>query len=271
MSQEYGKNSAERPRYYEILCIPHDATPEQIRAAFRKRARETHPDVNPGIDRKEFQMVNEAYQVLSDETKRSQYDRLLRTSEDPSSERPQSPHSSWVYEQRVYRRAPQEYRPAEPDPAVRENLKKHEEAYFQKKQEVSEAYQRNQQQNTQEYKKQKRENEAAFQAANTANEAWCKKEQAACEEMRRQFLRQPGSNASSDNGYFAAKDKVSREYFAKKDRASADYFAANDRIDREYFANKDRIEREYFANKDRIDREYIAVKDSIVRGSYAQS
>jgi curved DNA-binding protein len=63
--------------YYETLGIARDATPEQIQAAFRKKARQYHPDVNkePGAEEK-FKELNEAYEVLRDPEKRSRYDAL---------------------------------------------------------------------------------------------------------------------------------------------------------------------------------------------------
>ncbi|MER3404852.1 MAG: hypothetical protein C4289_06535, partial [Chloroflexota bacterium] len=65
--------------YYAILGVPRTATPEEIRTAYRKLARQWHPDVNPDR-RKEaeekFKEINEAYQVLSDPEKRRRYDEL---------------------------------------------------------------------------------------------------------------------------------------------------------------------------------------------------
>jgi len=60
--------------YYEILGVPRDATPEQIKEAFRRLAQKYHPD-KPGGDAEKFKEINEAYQVLSDPQKRAQYDR----------------------------------------------------------------------------------------------------------------------------------------------------------------------------------------------------
>ncbi len=52
------------------------ATAEEIKKAFRRKARELHPDVNPAADAEErFKEINEAYDVLSDSAKRDQYDR----------------------------------------------------------------------------------------------------------------------------------------------------------------------------------------------------
>jgi molecular chaperone DnaJ len=63
--------------YYEILDIPRNASNDEIKAAFRKLARQYHPDVNKedGAEEK-FKELNEAYGVLSDPEKRARYDRF---------------------------------------------------------------------------------------------------------------------------------------------------------------------------------------------------
>ena len=63
--------------YYEILGVAKGDSEEDIRKAFRRKAMEYHPDrnKNPGAEEK-FKDINEAYQVLSDSKKRSQYDRF---------------------------------------------------------------------------------------------------------------------------------------------------------------------------------------------------
>jgi molecular chaperone DnaJ len=63
--------------YYEVLGITRTASPDEIKKAFRKLARQYHPDVNKdaGAEAK-FKEINEAYEVLSDEQKRAMYDRF---------------------------------------------------------------------------------------------------------------------------------------------------------------------------------------------------
>lgn len=62
---------------YEILGVSKDASDSEIKKAFRRRARELHPDVNKAADAEDqFKELNEAYDVLSDPNKREQYDRF---------------------------------------------------------------------------------------------------------------------------------------------------------------------------------------------------
>ena len=64
--------------YYQTLGIPRTATPAEIKKAFRKLAREHHPDKKPGdkVAEQRFKDINEANEVLSDPDKRSKYDRF---------------------------------------------------------------------------------------------------------------------------------------------------------------------------------------------------
>lgn len=62
---------------YEVLGVSRDANEDEIKKAFRRRARELHPDVNKAPNAEEqFKELNEAYDVLSDPQKRAQYDRF---------------------------------------------------------------------------------------------------------------------------------------------------------------------------------------------------
>ena len=65
--------------YYAALGVPRDANAEQIKKAYRKLARQHHPDVSktPGTDAK-FKEIGEAYATLKDPEKRAAYDELGR-------------------------------------------------------------------------------------------------------------------------------------------------------------------------------------------------
>ena len=64
--------------YYKILGVERKASEDDIRKAYRKLAKQFHPDYNPNDKQSEdrFKEINEAYEVLSDSKKRSHYDRL---------------------------------------------------------------------------------------------------------------------------------------------------------------------------------------------------
>jgi curved DNA-binding protein len=64
--------------YYEILGVPRAATSSEIKQAYRKLARQYHPDLNPGdqVAEEKFKQVSEAYTVLADDEKRAQYEQF---------------------------------------------------------------------------------------------------------------------------------------------------------------------------------------------------
>src|SRR5207249_11458639 len=64
--------------YYETLGVKREASEEEIKKAYRKLARQYHPDRNPGDKQAEtrFKEIQSAYDVLSANTKRAQYDRF---------------------------------------------------------------------------------------------------------------------------------------------------------------------------------------------------
>lgn len=72
--------------YYEVLGVNKDAEEGEIKKAYRKLARQYHPDVNPGDEKsaEKFKEVTEAYEVLSDANKRANYDRFGHAANDPN-------------------------------------------------------------------------------------------------------------------------------------------------------------------------------------------
>ena len=77
---------AEKRDYYEVLGIQKGATEDEIKKAFRKKARENHPDLHPDDPSyvEKFQEINEAHEVLSDPEKRARYDQFGHAGVDPS-------------------------------------------------------------------------------------------------------------------------------------------------------------------------------------------
>lgn len=72
--------------YYEVLGVSRTATDEELKKAYRKLAKQYHPDMNPGNQEAEakFKEVNEAYEVLSDKEKRAKYDQFGHAGVDPN-------------------------------------------------------------------------------------------------------------------------------------------------------------------------------------------
>jgi DnaJ domain len=72
--------------YYAILGVSKSATAQEIQKAYRRRAVQTHPDKLPSNDRRAFDKVAEAYDVLSDENKRATYNRFGKRGLDSTAE-----------------------------------------------------------------------------------------------------------------------------------------------------------------------------------------
>ena len=72
--------------YYEVLGVAKGASEDELKKAYRKLAKQYHPDLNPGDKSAEakFKEINEAYEVLSDKDKRAKYDQFGHAGVDPN-------------------------------------------------------------------------------------------------------------------------------------------------------------------------------------------
>lgn len=85
------------PDYYAILGISPDADTAAIKAAFRRLAKQFHPDINPAEDGQRFKVIHAAADILSDPARREQYDRARRTQSEAPRRMP-PPEQTLVYQ-----------------------------------------------------------------------------------------------------------------------------------------------------------------------------
>lgn len=99
---------ADKRDYYEVLGLKKEASADEIKKAFRKKAMQHHPDKNPGDKKAEekFKEINEAYCVLSDAEKKDKYDKFGFAGVDPNAAfydaREQGPGGQGGYQYQAY-------------------------------------------------------------------------------------------------------------------------------------------------------------------------
>ncbi|NML48140.1 J domain-containing protein [Ramlibacter sp. G-1-2-2] len=88
------------PTYYDVLQVERDASPDLVRAAYRKLAHKYHPDKMPGNANavRAMAAINAAYEVLSDSHRRAEHDLWIRRMERPAAPaRSVAPTSLWAF------------------------------------------------------------------------------------------------------------------------------------------------------------------------------
>lgn len=85
-----------KENYYLILGVAQNASPKEIKQSFRRLARQYHPDLNPNdsVAAEKFKQISQAYDVLSDTTKRLRYDRNIPRAQPPTQRKKQQPSAT---------------------------------------------------------------------------------------------------------------------------------------------------------------------------------
>jgi len=92
--------SESMPTYYDVLQVEREASPERVRAAYRKLAQKYHPDKMPGNANavRAMAAINAAYEVLSDSHRRAEHDLWIRRMQSPAAPaRNAVPASLWAF------------------------------------------------------------------------------------------------------------------------------------------------------------------------------
>lgn len=109
--------------YYEVLGVEENATQDQIKAAYRSLVKSYHPDVNAAPNASTFfRLIREAYETLSDPSKRRDYDNQNSRPQSPPQEEAAPPKSTAQYEAYQPTPAPATY--AEPTPETLDDVRR---------------------------------------------------------------------------------------------------------------------------------------------------